>query len=80
VQGVRPVKRRRTLTDLGDDYANWTPVPDDDGGDLHAVADTVTSFETTLDEDTAKRKRYASSVSYLCNLGLGTHHTYRSTQ
>jgi hypothetical protein len=63
VQNVRPLKRQRQPGDLGDAYADWTPVPDDAAGDLHAIADTVSSFDIVPDEEEpAKRKRYASSV------------------
>ncbi|KAJ7602634.1 hypothetical protein DFH06DRAFT_1351152 [Mycena polygramma] len=61
---VRPQKRaRRTAEDLPDVYADWTPVPDNDLGEVGGVADTVTSYDVSPDDDTdtAKRKRYASS-------------------
>ncbi|KAJ7797205.1 hypothetical protein B0H14DRAFT_3494018 [Mycena olivaceomarginata] len=63
VQNVRPLKRQRQLGELGDAYADWTPVPDDDPGDAHAVADTVSSFDIVPDEEEpVKQKRYASSL------------------
>jgi hypothetical protein len=48
-------------------------VADDPGDDLdavHAVADTVTSYNVSLDDvtDGGKRKRYASSVRRLTEL------------
>jgi hypothetical protein len=64
---VRPQKRQRA--DPGqpaDTYADWTPVPDDDLEEVHAVADTVTSLDVVPeDEETLKRKRYKSSVSIM---------------
>ncbi|KAJ6509365.1 hypothetical protein C8R47DRAFT_1208549 [Mycena vitilis] len=61
--GIRPQKRVRTVEELGDDYGQWVPVNDDGAEDLEAVADTVTSYDVTLEEDdpVAKRKRYKSS-------------------
>ncbi|KAF8213240.1 hypothetical protein K438DRAFT_1956654 [Mycena galopus ATCC 62051] len=67
LHGTRPHKRVRGLDDLGDVYGDLTPVPDDAGGDdsavIHAVADTVTSYDVCPDEEetTGKRKRYTSS-------------------
>ncbi|KAJ7160865.1 hypothetical protein C8R46DRAFT_904981 [Mycena filopes] len=63
---VRPLKRARLLSDLPDDYVDWTPVPDEDDDDAaHAAANTVSSYDIELDdggpEDAAKRKRYLSS-------------------
>jgi hypothetical protein len=67
---VRPQKRRRAGPgELADTFAEWTPVPDDDLGEVQAVADTVSSLDIEMDEeDTAKRKRYASSVRGVKNL------------
>jgi hypothetical protein len=62
---VRPQKRRCGLEDLPDVYADWTPFPEDDLDEVHAVAETVTSYNVPLDEDESeatKRKRYQSSV------------------
>jgi hypothetical protein len=64
VHNVWPRKSRRRLNDLGDEYADWTPVPEDDLDGVHAVADTVTSFDISPDDETVKRKRYASSVRH----------------
>jgi hypothetical protein len=67
LQNLRPQKCARSPEDLGDTYAGWTPVADDPGDDLdavHAVADTVTSYDVSLDDvaDGGKRKHYTSSV------------------
>ncbi|KAF8216257.1 hypothetical protein K438DRAFT_1954884 [Mycena galopus ATCC 62051] len=70
LHGTQPQKRARSLDDLGDVYGDWTPVPDDEGGDdsaaVHAVADTVTSYDVRPDEEEnpGKRKRYTSSMSF----------------
>jgi hypothetical protein len=65
---VRPQKRRRRgAEDLLDVYADWTPVPDGNLEEVHAVADTVTSYDVSPeddDDDNGKRKRYQSSVSF----------------
>ncbi|KAJ7800264.1 hypothetical protein B0H14DRAFT_3490881 [Mycena olivaceomarginata] len=68
---MRPRKRCRGLNDLGDEYTNWTPVPEDDLDGVHAVADTVTSFDISPDDETVKRKCYASSGwGTICSLSL----------
>lgn len=63
---VRPQKCARVAPGrLADTYADWTPIPNDDLADVHAVADTVMSYGLGLDDDkdeTGKRKRYKSSV------------------
>ncbi|KAJ7687974.1 hypothetical protein B0H16DRAFT_1753198 [Mycena metata] len=57
-----PKKRRRGLEDLTDDYGTWMPVPDHDLHAVHAVADTVTSYDVFSEEvDSEKRKRFPSS-------------------
>jgi hypothetical protein len=76
LQNLRPQKRARGPEDLGDTYAGWTPVADDPGDDLdavHAVADTVTSYDVSLDDvaDGGKRKCYTSSVRRLTELIRG---------
>ncbi|KAJ7606431.1 hypothetical protein B0H17DRAFT_1221753 [Mycena rosella] len=60
---VRQMKRPRTAPKkLDNAYADWTPVPDDDMGEVNAVVDTVTSYDVSPeDEDTLKRKCYKSS-------------------
>ncbi|KAJ6460704.1 hypothetical protein C8R47DRAFT_1226206 [Mycena vitilis] len=61
---VRPQKRARKIQELGDDFANWTPVDDSGPENVQAVADTVTSYEVTVEDDDdeiTKRKRYKSS-------------------
>ncbi|KAF8131316.1 hypothetical protein K438DRAFT_1788310 [Mycena galopus ATCC 62051] len=66
LHGTWPQKRARSLDDLGDVYGDWMP-PDDEGGDdsaaVHAMADTVTSYDVCPDEEEnpGKRKRYTSS-------------------
>ncbi|KAJ7601897.1 hypothetical protein DFH06DRAFT_1351890 [Mycena polygramma] len=55
-------KARHKPTTLDDQYAEWTPMDDAEGSDLHAFADTVSSFDISPDDDDgAKRKRYLSS-------------------
>ncbi|KAJ7680865.1 hypothetical protein DFH06DRAFT_1120451 [Mycena polygramma] len=63
LHGLRPQKRGRKIEDLGDDFAGWTPVDDSGLQDVQAVADTVTSYEVTGEDDdqSGKRKRYKSS-------------------
>ncbi|KAJ6457197.1 hypothetical protein C8R47DRAFT_995822 [Mycena vitilis] len=64
LSNVRPQKRRRGVEDLADEYATWTPVADGDADVVNAYADTVTSYDVSPDDDdeeTLKRKRYASS-------------------
>ncbi|KAJ7015794.1 hypothetical protein C8F04DRAFT_1205123, partial [Mycena alexandri] len=59
---VRPQKRRRGLEDLPDVYGAWMPVPEHDLDAVHAVADTVSSYDVSgEDADNQKRKRYPSS-------------------
>ncbi|KAJ7259464.1 hypothetical protein C8J57DRAFT_1233814 [Mycena rebaudengoi] len=61
---VSPQKRRRGApTDLDDCFADWTPVPDEDSDQVHAVADTLSSYDLLADEmlEGVKRKRYYSS-------------------
>lgn len=65
LQDIRPQKRSRRIEELGDDYGDWVPVPDDDIAEAQAAADTVTSYDVIPEEDeqdTGKRKRYKSSV------------------
>jgi hypothetical protein len=62
---VRPQKRSRTVpNDLEDTYTEWTPVPEDDLDEVQAVTDTVSTLDVVPDNDvdSAKRKRYQSSV------------------
>ncbi|KAJ7470051.1 hypothetical protein B0H11DRAFT_1730903 [Mycena galericulata] len=64
LSNIRPQKRlRKAPHALDDEYAQWTPVPDEDLGEVQAVADSVSSFDVSLDDEdtTGKRKRYASS-------------------
>jgi hypothetical protein len=73
LSNVRPQKkRRRGAEDLPDVYADWTPVPDDELGDVGGVADTVTSFDMSPDDDSenGKRKQYLSSVGFQFDLTL----------
>jgi hypothetical protein len=68
VVNVRPQKKpRREPGTLEDAFAAWTPVNDNDMAEVHAVADTVSSYDVTVDDDDdgAKRKRYQSSVGFL---------------
>jgi hypothetical protein len=66
VVNVCPQKKpRREPATLEDTFATWTPVDDNDMAEVHAFADTVTSYDVTADEDDGtKRKRYQSSVSF----------------
>ncbi|KAJ7855835.1 hypothetical protein B0H13DRAFT_1902935 [Mycena leptocephala] len=61
---VRPQKKaRRDPETLEDTYATWTPVNDNDLTEVHAVADTVSSYDVIVDDDDegSKRKRYKNS-------------------
>ncbi|KAJ7626008.1 hypothetical protein FB45DRAFT_1030326 [Roridomyces roridus] len=62
LSNVRPQKRVRSAPkELGDDYANWTPVGGDDPA-VEALADTISTLEMDGEgEESAKRKRYESS-------------------
>ncbi|KAJ7509949.1 hypothetical protein B0H11DRAFT_2215784 [Mycena galericulata] len=76
---VRPLKRARHKPDqLDDSYAQWVPVPDEDLGEVQAVADTVSSFDMPPeDDDSGKRKRYQSSdaVRAVCALRMPSRST-----
>ncbi|KAJ7639833.1 hypothetical protein DFH06DRAFT_1138518 [Mycena polygramma] len=62
---VRPQKRARLQPNaLEDEFADWTPMHDDDESDIDTIADTMSTLDVTVDltEDDVKRKRYTSSV------------------
>ncbi|KAJ7225376.1 hypothetical protein GGX14DRAFT_386277 [Mycena pura] len=69
---LRPAKRLRLHpSELDDEFAEWTPVPDADLDEVDALASTITSYDSELDvggkvyyiqhDEGGKRKRYKSS-------------------